>query len=221
MYFVIRCSYIVLLALLLGCPATGFGQDGPEDYSAKIETATTHIYSLASLWGATFVDQYNGAQDYGKLSPTRKDLQNYIDKKLKEFKKATDISGSQPLNTALIAFLEYEKGLVESGFEPFEKLTATASEEQVYACREHLKEQASKEAAYTTALNAARKEYARKNGFSLLPPADDKPPIRKPMVVKPVTTQPARQQPAAISEPVNKEKTGKEKDKDEDDKDEE
>ncbi|MBC7553879.1 MAG: hypothetical protein H7257_07860 [Taibaiella sp.] len=223
-----------LLVLSFAKSMNGYGQETPEEYSARLQAATISIYSGAALWGSTFIEQMNGNQEYDRLTKPRKELQAIISKKLKEFSKTEDISGSERLNTALLAFLNYESELVKTGFEPFEKLSANTSEEQMAACRERLKTEAAKERALTDALNDERRAYARKNGFSLEPPAEERKPISRPApraapktTVTPKPAQRPKDNEEREEEKKDEDKTmktgkekGKEKEKDDEDKDE-
>ncbi len=190
---------IVLFAVWVLCclPFKGICQTAA-DLNASIQEATDEIYTKASLWGTTFLKEYNGSQNYGNLSGARSELELYIERKLKEFKKKQDVDGSEKLRAALIAFLEFEKKLVTEGFQPFERLSSSSGDDQVSTCRSHLKELSVGEGAVTSTLNVERKAYAEKNDISLVPPAPERPMPTKhsarKRTAKPVAAPPQREE---------------------------
>ncbi len=216
--------FILVISGLLSMAQNGAAQT-PQEFSAKIEASTTELYSKAALWGNIFISQYNGKQDYGELTAVRKELQEYIDEQLSEFKGEQDISGSEKLRAAVVSFYEYEKDLVKKGFLPFEALKSSSSDGEINACRERLKEESARERDLTTVLNAERRGYATKNNFPLVPPppAPKPAPKKEESTAKPVATKPAVGTPApgTTKAPVKKEPVKKDTDKEDDDKDEE
>jgi len=179
------------------------------EFNTKIQAATDTLYTMASLWGTTFLAQYNGDQKYDELTPVRSDLQEYITKVLKDFQRQADVSGSQKLQLAMVALFQFEDNLMTNGFQPFEKLTSNSSDNEINGCRDRLKEESAKENSYLFALNTARKEYTTRNGIPLVPPA----PAKKALPTPPKKTtaqaslppmKPITKPQPAISEPVTK-----------------
>ncbi len=172
-----------------------------KEFSKKIETSTIDLYSKAALWGTTFITQYNGDGNYGQLKAVRTDLADYIDEQLTYFKEVENVGGSESLKAAVISFYEYEKGLVQDGFGPFDKLNKSSGDEEINTCRSNLKEQSRKEYDFTQALNKERRAYAAKNDFSLDPPPPAPKPAPKPVVKKPVVNRPPPPAAAATPQP--------------------
>jgi hypothetical protein len=229
--YILLFSFCFLNAFRAGCQTT------PAQYSAKIDAATTRIRVLASLWGTTFLQQFNGDQHFDQLTPIRTQLQEYIEKNIAEFKEISNIGGSEMLKSSLLEFLEYERNLVEKGFGPFEQLSTSASESEVAKCRSNLTTEASREKALLTTLNSDRKAYAEKNNFPLVPPtppkAAAKPGLRYSDLVDgelpsksdqnaapaagPKVTAPSRREPTPAPTDPKTQKNTKKTDKDDDD----
>lgn len=202
-----------------------FGQLTPVALNTKIQLATDSLYTMASLWGTTFVELYNGSQKYEELTPLRTDLAEFLDGAITEFKGIADVGGSEKLRASLIALFEFEKQLVQKGFQPFEQLNSNSSDAQVNACRQRLKDESVSEKSLLSNLNAERREFADKNNFPVVPPPEPKPVIhRKPTTARPVVRQPTAKQAEPVKEvpPARGVPTPKKTAKDEsDDKDEE
>ena len=225
-------SLLVVVSIAPSCyaqtmTATNSEKQACMDFNLKIQQATDTLYTMASLWGTTFLDQFNGSQNYEELTPIRTDLQEYIDQTIITFKALPDVSGSQKLQGAMVALFEFEKSLMQNGFQPFEKLTPTSPETEINTCRDRLKEESGKEKSYLISLNDERKEYTTRNGIPLNPPPPPKPVVKpskkkvaaqnnaaKP-AIKPQASPAAQPQPA-ISEPVEKKPLKGEDDEDDD-----
>ena len=219
-----RSFFAGLLVLVLLSPHHCSAQTAKEFYE-RIVSSTDSLYLLASIWGNTFLDNLNGTQHYSELTPVRKDLQEFIKDELETFKNTPDVAGSEKLRAALLAFYEYEQGLVEKGFVPFERLSSSSSDDMIAECRSNLKAESSKESDYLNTVNTERRVYTARNGIAPPPVAAPKPaPRRRPPPVTKKTTdtpeppppppqQEARRSPLPHQPPP---KPAKEKDEDED-----
>ncbi len=228
----LRLPFKGFFCLSLFSAGNSMAQSTPSQLNVKIQATTDSLYTVASLWGTTFIDAFNNTQHYDELTPIRSDMQEFLEHEIESYKKVPDVNGSVKLQNALVSLLEFEHNLVVNGFEPFEKLQPTATDKEVNDCRDKLKELSAKEKEYLSALNAERRAYTERNGIPLVPPLPPPPPV-KPRVKKPdaaassTSTQqkpPSKPQPV-ISAPVMKKvpgNKGDEKDKeDKEDKDEE
>lgn len=188
-----RCFLkLFLFTLVLAHTSVAVAQTTPEELDRNVKAATSELYSQAALWGATFVAEYNGEQNYGKLRKIRKELSSYIDEQIAIFKTPEQVGGSETYLKAVLDFFKYEKTLVENYFGPFESLNAS-SEDKVQTCRGNLTAEAAKEKDYTAALNSARTAYAAKNNFSIAPSLERDAP--RPIVKRRVVAK--KPQPAA------------------------
>lgn len=156
-------------SLLFICfSGAGMAQSAKE-FSDQVEKHTDSLYLLAARWSSSFQDQYNGKQNYKELGDIRSEMEEFLVAMIKEYKENSDVSGSKKLNDAMVAFFEFEQKLVKEGFIPFEKLGSSATEEQINACKQKLKEKAIPERDYAGKVSKERRDYAAANNFSLDP----------------------------------------------------
>ncbi len=145
----------------------------PTDLNVQIQGASDTIYTLASLWGTTFVELYNGSQNYAELAGITGDMAEVLKNEIEYFESAVDVNGSKKLVSDFLQLLKYEQKLLNEGFKPFEKMGPSTPDEQVKAARLNLTDMANGEKELLKAFNDERKAYTSKNGIPLLPPVDD------------------------------------------------
>ncbi|MBS1687950.1 MAG: hypothetical protein JSS96_04450 [Bacteroidetes bacterium] len=158
----------LLFLICVICCKTTFAQQTPIEFNDHIAALTDSLYARGQAWGYKFNDAVK-SKDFTILAGPRRELQVFIDKSIKELQNAKDVKGSEKLRHAMIDFLTMEKSMIANAFIPVEKLTANATDAEVQAALDRLTEESKKETADLQKLNAAQKEYAAKNNFSIEP----------------------------------------------------
>ncbi len=78
-----------------------------------------------------------------------------------------DVKDSKEMRLALIEFLQFEKGLINSSFMQIEKLAPYSTEKEMEDAMKHLEEASQKEEPYLMKLTQAQDAYAKNNGFTV------------------------------------------------------
>ena len=140
----------------------------PLELNDKLSSITDSLYARGQQWGTQFNDAYK-AKDFKLLIPYRQALSAYVDKSIARVKVMKDVKNSKPLRMAMIGFLEFEKQMITDGFIPVEKLSPSASDEDMKAALAKLTALSSKENGELQKVAAAQEAYARENGFQIEP----------------------------------------------------
>lgn len=176
--------YICGIVLLLVCPRAAFAQSA-EEYIEQIKNSTDSLYLMAATWVHAYQDAVESDKGFGSLAPARRDFQGYVDKQIRIYKKPVDVEGTERIREALLALYEFEKKYIVKGFEPFEGLSATAADDDIFACRNRLTQEGKPERDLLATVNKERKDFAKKNGIDLNPPPDaPKPVYSRPGIIK-------------------------------------
>ncbi len=145
----------------------------PIELNDKFASLTDSLFKKGKEWGAA----YNEAKESGDYSGLRK-YSNALVKFIKESQKMVaqtpDVGGSQSYKQVMLDFLNYELGLIQSGFAPFEKFTKDTPKQEVEAALQKLSELAKDEGVQVENIQKAQDAYAAKNGFTIeAAPASD------------------------------------------------
>ncbi len=133
------------------------------DYFVSI---TDTLYKGGQEWGNQ-MSKAAKTKDFSSVTPARKKMELFIDRKLASLDKMKDQFGSEKLRLATRDFLVYEKRLVLEGFIPLEKLNKNSTDEDLKKAFASLTAAAEKETAEIQKVNQAQEEFAEKNGFSI------------------------------------------------------
>ena len=160
---------ILLIAFLAGLISSCGHEPTAAEYNAKIVAISDSLREKGTRWGLEFNEDVK-TKDFSKLTPLRKDIENFASDKMSELRADKDIHGSADLKQAMLNFLTCEKEMMQRGFLPFEKLGPTATDGDVQAALDNIKQQSAKEQALLDNLRDVELEYAKKNNIALKPP---------------------------------------------------
>jgi hypothetical protein len=124
------------------------------------------LYEKGVAWG-TKLGEAETSKDFSTLKSPRAELEKLIDQKIKEVNGVKDIGGSSEFRQSILSFLKFEKILVQQAFVPFEKLSKTATQEEIDKCTANMNELAKKEAAELDRIRVTQEQYAKSNGFTI------------------------------------------------------
>lgn len=155
--------FIAVLILLAGCKGSN---KKAFEFNEKLAAISSTLYSKGKEFG-TELQPAMQSNDFSKLSAISASLNKFIDEKLTELKDTKDVGGSEKLRSAMIEFLDFEKGMIKDAFEPFGKLNENSTEEEKQAAVQNLVKMSADEGKYLTRVQEAQKEFAAKNGFKV------------------------------------------------------
>ena len=162
-------NYRILIAAVVAILISSCAQTPTAlEYNAKIVSISDSLKEKGMRWGMEFNNDVK-TRDFSKLTPLRKDIENFANDKISELSADKDIHGSGDLKQAMLNFLACEKELMQRGFLPFEKLSATATDNDVQAALDNIKQQSAKEQALLDNLRDVELDYAKKNNIALKP----------------------------------------------------
>lgn len=164
-----KLKFLLLVAALCWMPRLASAQKISSalelnDYYASV---TDTLYQLGVAWGGKFNDIANSTKNYSELTPLRKKLVQFVERKQKEIMLRKDAYGSEDLRLAMLNFLFYERKMLDDGFIPIEKLDKSASEEAIQKAITNLTTLASGESEELKKVHVAQSAFAQKNGFTI------------------------------------------------------
>jgi hypothetical protein len=133
------------------------------DYMAGISDT---LYQKGMEWGQTFKSALK-AKDFPRLTPVRKSLESFIDRKLVDVITLKDISGSEKLRLAMLDLLFFELRMIKAGFVPFESLSKDYTDAELKDLSDQLTKAVADEKRYLDKITEAQKTYGTKNGFTI------------------------------------------------------
>jgi len=126
------------------------------------------LYGYGKEWGTAFQTAHSSS-NYEALTPIRMKMENFVHKKMKEFRSMADYKGSKALTNAAAEFFKYEAKLILRGFVPFELFDDRTTQAEKTAALKMLTELTREEETKMVDLQAAQEAYGRRNGFSIEP----------------------------------------------------
>lgn len=160
---------IVALALLSTVGAQAQKMT-PIQLNDRLATITDSLYKGGQGWGTELGKIAGSTKDFKQLSPYRANLQKYIIEQKAYVSKLPDNHGSKPLQNAMISFLDFEYRMINEGFMPFEKLSNTATDEDLKGAMATLTTAATEEGEQLKKINVEQVAYGKKNGFKIESP---------------------------------------------------
>jgi len=160
-------NFLLLVILIAGMQlVSAQTPTTPIEVNNFIVNITDSLHVQGNRWG-TQLNEAIAAKEYSNLNKGLKDMQTFIDGKIKELSSFKDIGGSGDLRKATLELLSYEKTMVTDGCMPYEKLTATSTKDDIDALNKNLITLAGKEGEYLEKMRKAQKDYAEKNNFKI------------------------------------------------------
>lgn len=153
-------SALILLASCSGNKKKAF------DFNQSLAKISETLNSKGVALG-TQLKTAMATKDFSSVATSCKDLHSYIDEKLVDLKGMKDVAGSEKLRSSMIDFLGFEKELVSQAFDPFAKMDANTTEEEMQTAIDNMMEKTKEESGYLLKVQSAQKEYASKNGFKI------------------------------------------------------
>lgn len=135
-------------------------------YNDYLASTNDTLYTLGSNWGKRF-SEIREKREFEKLTPIRKEIQNYITRKKMEIFLMKDHKGSEKLRLAMIEFLCFQDYMIGQGFLPFENLSKTISDDELEKSTDKLSTLAEGEGDMLQKVIKEQEVYAAKNGFKM------------------------------------------------------
>lgn len=155
---------IVLLLFALSVRAQQF--ESAIDYNDYLSSVTDTLYTLGGKWGSKF-SEVKEKREFEKLTPVRKEIQAFIERKKMEYFLLKDFKGSARLRLAMVEFLVFQGYMIEQGFMPFESLSKTASDTVIDDYVKKLTTLSEGEGNMLQKVVKEQEAYAEKNGFRI------------------------------------------------------
>lgn len=155
---------IVLLLFALSVRAQQF--ESAIDYNDYLSSVTDTLYTLGGKWGGKF-SEVKEKREFEKLTPVRKEIQAFIERKKMEYFLLKDFKGSARLRLAMVEFLVFQGYMIEQGFMPFESLSKTASDTVIDDYVKKLTILSEGEGNMLQKVIKEQEAYAEKNGFRI------------------------------------------------------
>jgi hypothetical protein len=135
------------------------------DFNNKISGMIGQLYEDGNTWGQMFSHIDSTTKKYAELAPLRIKMEKYLDDKLVELKAMQDVAGSSDFRTAVIHFMELEKGMLNSAFKGIEKLNPHSTDAQIQNAIINLSNESKKEDSALKQIRNIQNAYAKRNGF--------------------------------------------------------
>lgn len=163
----VKSLFVSILVCLLLCTNVQAQQfKDAIEYNDYLSSATDTLYQLGQKWGTKF-GEVSGERAFEKLTPVRKEIQGFIERKKMEYFLLRDYKGSERLRLAMVEFLVFQDYLIEQGFMPFENLSKTVSDKVVDDYVNRLTTLSEGEGVMLQKVIKAQEAYAAKNGFKI------------------------------------------------------
>lgn len=159
-----RISFLLPALMVLLLASCGGKKLTPEQMDAEITNINDSLKIKGQEWITVLGNSFMN-KDFSALKPRREAIANYLDEKIAYVNDLKDVGGSEEYRKEEIAFLKYERNLVDQAFMPFEKLGADATMEQIQQQVSALTPITSMEVENINKVYAKQKEYAEKNKF--------------------------------------------------------
>lgn len=158
----------LLLAALLLTSLPLYAQKAltPIELNDKLTEITIGANTRGQEWGKAFSDAYQ-RKDYSALPPLRESIVRFVNTNIDMVTNMKDVNNSKPLRMAMLSFLRFERRLATESLQPFEKLTASSTPDEVKAVYDAFKKQADGEHAELEKIVAAQEAYAKENNFRI------------------------------------------------------
>jgi hypothetical protein len=128
---------------------------------------------LGKAWAQQFIEAHK-SRDYGSLRPYREKIEEYIVSEISAVEAMKDVKDSKALRMAMIAFLKYEKTMIEQAFTPLERLDKHTPKSEVAAYLDRIKTYSLQEAEEIQKVYVAQEAFAKSNGFRIEEAKEDK-----------------------------------------------
>lgn len=163
-----------MLLLIPGTAAFAQKKMTPLQYNDKLAAVTDSLYNLGLEWGNQFQQIDAGDKNYGQLDAARKRIAGFTTRKIAEIKREPAVgAGGDKLKAAMLEFLAFEQRMIESAFQPMEKLHSNSSPAETESALKKLTGFAEQEGEALKKVNAAQEAYGKQHGFELEPPEEE------------------------------------------------
>jgi len=162
----LKNSCLILIMLVFTASGFSYAQT-PAEFNKNLSARADSFFRLGAIWGNKLEDITNGSKRYDELKPYRLKAIEYLDAQVSELGTLRDVKDSKALRMALIDFLKFEKGLINSAFMQIEKLAPYSTSKEVEDAFAHLEQESQKEEPYLMKLTQAQDTYAKNNGFKV------------------------------------------------------
>lgn len=159
-----RISFLLPVLLVLILASCG-KKLTPQQMDAEFTNINDSLKIKGQEWITTLGNALTN-KDFSALKPHREGIATYLDKKIAYVEGLDDVGGSEEYRKEEIAFLKYERQLVDQAFTPFEQLGPDATMLQVQQQIAALTPVTGKEVENINKVYAKQKEFAERNKFT-------------------------------------------------------
>jgi hypothetical protein len=168
-----KIKILLTIAATLCLGFYSFGQSKskmtPLEYNDYLSATTDSLYKYGSDWGNILTTAIQSEQhDYTQLKAPRTVITNFIIRKKKEINNKPAIGvGGEGMKQSMLSFLDYEYGMIEKSFIPFESISRNASDADIQKMIDKLTEDTKGEESVLKMVAAAQTAFAKQNGFEI------------------------------------------------------
>jgi len=171
-------SFFVTLMIVSGACFSSFGQKAkmtPVQYNDYLTAITDSLYSYGTVWGEQLTAiMQNSPRDFSQLKDARQKIAGFISRKKTEVTKTPPVGkGGEGIKQSMLSFLDYEMGMINKAFIPFESTPADISDTAFQKLVTALTDQAQGEESVLKMVHAAQTAYAKENNFVLEQPKEE------------------------------------------------
>ncbi len=158
--------FIVFIVIAFLMAGKAFAQSAAE-VNTKLAAVVDSVVAISGDWREKMAEFKDGNKHFEELKTLRAHLDAVVDKETATLKKMKDVFESNRYRAGVLALLAYEKQMITNGYAPFEKLKATATDDQIKAAADKLDDLARKEDELKSEVTSAQNEFAKENKLTI------------------------------------------------------
>jgi len=156
----------IIIFLLLSLSSAAQQPATPKELSDHIDDISDSLSKLGKAW-ARQLNAIVYSKSFDSLTPIRTRMQGFIAEKRNSLNALPDIKGSKKFVASMIAFLDFEAGMMKDAFLPMEKLDRNSSQGDINDAFKKLVEIGKKENEELEKVYDEQVEYSKRNKFKI------------------------------------------------------
>ena len=155
---------LVLVAITQGCQKSE--KKKAFEFNQKLAAISLNLNTKGQGLGTDLKAAFT-SHDFSKVRTTIDSLGKFVDQKIEELKATENVAGSEKLKESMLDFLNFEKTMINKGFEPFANMDENTSEAEIQDAIKNMSRETENENDYLAKVRDEQKKYADKNGFKI------------------------------------------------------